>query len=245
MDHDIVNECLQTYELGSGAKVNWSKTELLPLGKSNLNNLETSFRKLDNDASIRHLGVQVGQNVDITRIWNNHRDNLLVTCNILRQHSLSILERARAVQTYLISSITYTMRFVPLPNNHLEELNKIIQNYILGKTRAPISQEILTLPHSNGGIQLPQLEHIRDNLDLKFLRNALRDNAPWAPLLRQCIDHCYGKPGLGLDIFKNSALPSVNTSENALKHSPQTVSTTSSSTTTPDPRSTPRTKHFR
>lgn len=57
-------EALTTYEQASGLKVNMSKSDLLPLGNSDISNWETTFNILPQDAEIRYLGAKLGHSVD-------------------------------------------------------------------------------------------------------------------------------------------------------------------------------------
>lgn len=201
-----VEECLKTYTQASGAKVNIEKCELLPLGNSSIDDWITEITKLPRDATVRYLGAPIGNNLDHEEIWQSKAAKLTTHTLMTKQYGISLNGRVNATQTYLISSIRYLLNFLPLPDSMETTLNRICQNFALNKTRSFLSRQTLELAKECGGLSLPNIQTIRESLDLKFVKEILSGSKPWQPILLAILDQHYYPQKIGLDIFKQDPI---------------------------------------
>jgi hypothetical protein len=217
-----VEGALSVYEHASGAKINSSKSELLPLGNSDISTWNTQITKLQPDAEVRYLGAKIGNSVNTPNIWSSHLAKLNTHLLMTLQLGLPLQVRVQAAQTFLTSQVRYTMTFTELPRSSEQAISKSIQNFALGKNRSFLNRNILELDHSAGGLRLPSISKIRAGYDMKFIREILSEKKPWHPLLMNIIEHEYG-PGIqALDIFKN---PLIGIKRTLPKHLSQVIST--------------------
>lgn len=118
------------------------------------------------------------------------------------QLGLPLHVRVKAAQTFLTSTIRYTLALTPVPK-HMEDLiNITIQNYVLGKKRSFLNRKILELDYQYGGIRLPNIINIRKSYDLKMIRDIASQKKPWHPILMKIIEHDYDHKIQGIDILK-------------------------------------------
>lgn len=168
-DLNQIEENVKIYERASGAKVNVQKTELLPFSNSHIDPSSTNFKTLDPLTKVRYLGAPIGNKLDINNIWNPIIDSITTTTSIASHRNLSMQCRRRTVKTYMISRIRYMLNFVHLPSDTEQCLNKLIQNFVIAETHAPVSREIMEFRPEFGG----NIKHVRESYDLKMIQDLI------------------------------------------------------------------------
>lgn len=158
-DHDIVRDYIRTYELGTAAKANVSKTEILPIGPNTHeveNPLQTDIKILDHRTDVRFLGVNIGNNVNLDAIWDDKIERLATSLKLWDLTNPSYEGRILALRTQALGSIWFQAKFHELPKSKIILIEKMIKNFVCkNKQRAPIKYNLMKLPRDLGGMNVP------------------------------------------------------------------------------------------
>lgn len=209
-DHDIARDAVKIYELGTAAKANATKTEILPIGPdthSTNNPLTTDIKILPYDTDVRFLGVKIGNNVDTEAIWNEKIIQLEKTLHMWSKKFLTYEGRIFVLKQQALGSIWFQAKFHYLPPDKIKEIDKIIKNFInSGKLRSPINYNIMKLPKEYGGLGAPDINLYSQCIRISWIHALMDSNnkAEWKKLAQLEIDHFSNRLGLGANILQAS-----------------------------------------
>ena len=145
-------ECVHVYELGSGAKLNRSKTEAMWLGAWMSHADEplglTWVRKM------KVLGVVFGTVSFEEDNWEPKIKKLEKSLNLWRSRSLSLLGKALIINTLGLSKLVYLAKVLILPDWVLTRVNALIWPFIWGCKMETVSRNTCYLKILDGGINL-------------------------------------------------------------------------------------------
>ena len=206
-DHDIALEAVRTYELASAAKANVSKTEILPIGPNTHtidNPLNTNITQLPHNASVRFLGVKIGNNVDTEAIWNEKIDKLEKCLSLWSQKFLTYEGRVFILKQQALASIWFQAKFHYLPPHRIKQIESIIKKFINnGKNRTIINYSIMKRPKESGGLGVPDIELYAACLRASWIQALLDQNnhAEWKQLAKLEIDAITNSKDIGANIL--------------------------------------------
>jgi hypothetical protein len=183
---------LETYEKASGSEINKEKTEGLWSG---------SFRKrrdkpLDltwkND-KIKIYGTFFGnENVDDAN-WKLKIDKIKKILNLWKQRNLSIPGKITVINTLLTSQIWYLSAIYPMPNQHMENLQKLFENFSWKDGKHLIQKEILYKTPEEGRINLTHIKTKIQTQRVKFILRYLDENDyKWKAFTDLTLQQLYG-----------------------------------------------------
>lgn len=204
-DLEEITRILTLFEQASGAKINENKSEILPLGNSDWSQVVTPFKVLSNHSNTRYLGVYVGH-VDHVTFWNEKIESLKSICSILLRKNHSTITRRRIAQTHIASKLFFYMKYHPISRQQLEDIAKIIQNFILGNDHSYLDRKILMLDFKHGGIALPDMVTTKEAYDIAIVKKILEQKTTWSRLTMAIINKHYKPHKPGLDILKSKEL---------------------------------------
>jgi len=147
-----IKKILEDFYLISGLKCNTGKTVIMPT---------FDFTELEGNM-VRDLGFQVADNITLLGIKiNNKLDSIIEIFTGLKNKIVSLISfwdrfrlslpgRITILKTCLISQLCYTGCFLPAPDNILNEIQVLLDNYVVRGLR--VSKDRLYLDPSLGGL---------------------------------------------------------------------------------------------
>ena len=156
-------KCLKEYSAVSGYKLNYTKSEILPLNiqDSSIKTLTDPLRWCN--SGFKYLGVQIGKS-DEYLIKQNHLKLLEQTKLDLKRWidlPLSLIGRINTIKMNILPKFIYLFQCVSInvPKNFFKELNKIITSFIWQRKNPRVKLISLQAPYSKGGLNLPNFRN--------------------------------------------------------------------------------------
>ncbi len=154
---------LVLYEDGTGAKVNYAKTNGLWLGKWK-GRTDDPFSGLYSDvnqkvtwtsANVKYLGIFVGNDNPAVQTFTHIIPKIIKRLNFWKPLALPILSKARVIEIFHASKLWYAASFYPIPQNLLNEVNDAFYDYItFPKKKSEVSRMEMEKEREYGGIKL-------------------------------------------------------------------------------------------
>ena len=154
---------LALYSDGTGAKVNYTKTNGLWLGKWR-GRTDDPFSGLYSDvnqkvtwtsANVKYLGIYVGNDSPAARTFAHIIPKIIKRLNFWKPLSLPILSKARVIEIFHASKLWYAASFYPIAQNLLDEVNAAFYDYIaFPKRKNEVSRMEMEKERDYGGIKL-------------------------------------------------------------------------------------------
>ena len=193
--HEALME-LRWFEDISGLKVNFDKTQVIWIGSKKFSNerLCTNWNLNWGKTKFSLLGIDF--EVDLTTMGKmNFNKKLSKIRSIITQwnkRDLTPIGRICIIKSLVISQLNHL--FISLPNpceNILNELHKIIFNFLWNNGTAKIKKDIITKPYEDGGLDMINLPAYIKALKITWLRRILNSDGVWQNLLlhRIKLDH--------------------------------------------------------
>ncbi|KAL3680699.1 hypothetical protein R1sor_023655 [Riccia sorocarpa] len=189
---------LEQYELASGAKLNLSKTLVVPIGEYEIPPwlAKSSCTVATQTDRFRYLGLLLGINVldkeVVQELKLKYEKKLLHWTSKL----LSWPEKILLAQSILRALPNYTMMAIGISNGDAHILEKITTDFIWGRNntgkikRHPIAWRILSKKKQHGRLGWPKLEDLANAFLLKNSIKVLQnENTEWVKLARVTITH--------------------------------------------------------
>jgi len=172
-------QIFEKYGKASGAKVNKSKSEILCLGQSILDQTQLkSFEVKLCDSEILVLGVYLGKNREkCDEInWSEKVKGIKKLVNMWKQRKLTIQGRATIIASLMISKLWYMLMVQPIPDWALHEIKTSILQFLWLKKSYPVRYSTLIGKKTLGGIYLPDIQTKAKAFRIKFLKRFFDDN---------------------------------------------------------------------
>jgi exonuclease III len=190
----------EQYGTGSGIKINVDKTEILLLGPKEARTLEkvrpilrTRFgANIRTDGVlVRHLGIWVGYNADITTRFGPMLEKLDVSTSRLSRKDLQLKGRTLLAWSMLHSVIMYQAMHADIPAPLLASLQRRINTFICkGKIHVP--QNLLYGAREKGGLGAPNLALSISAARIMIARRAiLNPSLGWVKLFDEHFRRCH------------------------------------------------------
>ncbi len=144
----------------SGYKINWSKSEVMPLSKKHNNMLEVQWPFKWISSGLVYLGIKLVPGLEkIMQV--NFQPVIQEIQNLLQNWSkltLSILGRINLVKMIIVPKINYLSYMLPLilPLSLLKEYNKNVESFIWQGKKPLFNRTKLYSAKSSGGLSLPR-----------------------------------------------------------------------------------------
>jgi hypothetical protein len=209
---DEIQRITQLYRKASGAKINKSKSEIIlfQLGSENLFDLKDYTLK----EFTKYLGVYIGHNIPPTLLWDLIIKKMKISIAIWNRRKLSIQGRILVAKIYILSRVWFAATNQIIPKKVLDEIHKIIYEYIWEGKRAPVNHAIASLDKKDGGINVLDLEFQIQALLSKWIVQLLSPTPKkWKAIVMSFLEESTTKSHLGMNVFKTDIyLPSLKIS---------------------------------
>lgn len=160
-DLSTLKNNLELFKQCSGMRINYDKSEILPLTKAtSVEFIKSSAFSLAKN-HITYLGINIGK--DPSSIYHLNYPELIgkITKELEAWNTLpiSLFGRCHLVKMVSFARLLYPLQTIPLLLRHsdIQKINRSIASFIWNKKRSRISLKKLHLPKSEGGVGLPNI----------------------------------------------------------------------------------------
>ena len=160
---------LKDYELATGAKINYSKTKGLWVGKWK-NRQDKPLNIEWTNENVKTLGIYFGNKKPGNQTFEEILPEVKKSMNHWKQFRLSKFAKARVVEIFHASRLWYASTFYPIPLDIQKQLQTAFFDYINFPRQAnpTVSQQEMTKLRLDGGIKLTNLQTKSETLQTTF-----------------------------------------------------------------------------
>uniref|UniRef100_A0A3Q3KVC8 Reverse transcriptase domain-containing protein n=1 Tax=Labrus bergylta TaxID=56723 RepID=A0A3Q3KVC8_9LABR len=156
-------QCLKKYSAASGYKLNYTKSEILPLNiqDRNIRSLTNPLKWSTN--GFKYLGINIGITKD--QIF---KDNFIKLLEQTRSDfkrwmdlPISLIGRVNSIKMNVLPKFTYLFQCIPIKikKTFFEEINKAMTHFLWQKKTPRVKLMALQAPYSKGGLNLPNFRN--------------------------------------------------------------------------------------
>ena len=205
-DDTSIHETFKTfdfYEEASGAKINVNKCKGLWSGSlTNRNDSPTDFQWFNDQLLDKILGLYIGNNDCTTKTIEHKIHKITNTIAAWKHRDLSLKGRALIVNGLLTSTLWYHATNISLPDWAITEIETQLYNFLWNHKRPLLTRDVLALPLTEGGLNIPRIATKIQALRINTLRRLLNpEQAHWKYFTSHFLrlsDMATGKHTLGL-----------------------------------------------
>ena len=145
------------FEKISGLKLNLSKTEIIPLGRSKnkITTLPSDLSTIQiNNGPFKALGIWYTHNQDeILKLNIDKRvKNMNTIINIWRSRNLSLKGKITIIKTLIVPQINFLFSMIYIPENILQKLDKMLLDFVWNSKPAKVKRSTIIAPVAEGGL---------------------------------------------------------------------------------------------
>ena len=189
---DEVFNVLELYGKCSGARINKSKSEIMPIGKGCITESEQQrygLKICENELLL--LGVYIGKNQSQCNElnWRGKINKIKALLNMWLQRKLTIQGRVNVISSLFMSRLWYTLFVTSMPDWAITEIKNICVNFIWNNGAHLVKYNTIICEKSKGGLQLPDIKSKLIAFRLKFLARFLNEeyHVLWKDIFRYFI----------------------------------------------------------
>ena len=179
--HNALNTLTSFYKC-SGLKLNYAKTEILPLG--NPEQLENSPINIVTKA--RSLGILYYNNTRDIEV-ENHTGKLLDlehTLNTWKTRKLTIIGRSTVIKTLIVPKINHVISTLNTPEWFISNVQEKINSFLWEGKPPKIKNSSIQNTAEMGGLKYPNINLLVKSQKLSWIKRiTLNQNAAWMQLL--------------------------------------------------------------
>ena len=160
---------LDTYQSATGAKVNYTKTKGLWVGKWKDRTDKPLNIKWTNK-NIKRLGVYFGNDNPAKHTFQEIRPKIIRSMNFWKQFALSKLAKSRVTEIFHASRLWFAATFYDIPTDIIKQLHNEFVAYINFPNSTPtVKQEELQKLRLDGGLKLIDIKCKADTYKIRWL----------------------------------------------------------------------------
>ena len=169
---------VNTFCLGTGAKVNIEKSEVLCLGKSLKNDITFKISVTVNTDCVQILGVYLGPNKPLCERlnWKPKIDKLNSLINLWKQRKLTLNGKATVWNTLLTSRMWYIVNAIHVPKWVTQEIQKMFCKFMWDNKIPLINYSTIIGGKHSGGLNIQDLSLKKAAFRLKLLKKYFNSN---------------------------------------------------------------------
>jgi hypothetical protein len=128
-DVPVITDAIQCYEKATGARLNTRKLKALAVGGWSTS---TDTLNIQHHAEIKTLGITFASTIEhsMNKSWANVRGKVRAQARDTYERDLSLSQRIRYVQPYLLAKIWHTAEMFPAPTTCTRQMTTAIAWYI-------------------------------------------------------------------------------------------------------------------
>ena len=180
-----VLQVLKHFEECSGLKLNYSKTEVLPLGNFDLQkvpvkvvekaySLGTWYFKSTKDIIIENHKYRIEELQKIFSRW--------------KCRNLSLLGKATIIKSLAVSKLNYVISTLPTPQWFVERVQDLIFEFLWDGKPPKVKNTVVTNTFEKGGLKIPDIDSVAKSQKIVWVRRIVQNkDACWLQYLYQYI----------------------------------------------------------
>lgn len=166
-------EVIDNYSLLSGYKINWHKSEAMPVSQACTHNVLTGFNVRWLDKGLKYLGIELNPNIDDIMADNMGKMLIKIKTNLDKwsKLNLTLWGKVNTVKMVIAPLINYYTRMLPMciPRPILISYNNMIKHFLWNGGRPRININRLCQPKKEGGLALPNVEYYSISFEMSSL----------------------------------------------------------------------------
>ncbi len=174
-------ELINKFYTCSGLKLNYSKTEILPLGHFDCINIPAKIVK-----SACSLGIRYFDNVDDI-ICENYKlkfEEIEVALNKWKQRKLTLLGKATVVKTLIVPKINHVIANISTPLWFVEHLQQKLFSFLWDDKPPKVKNTTIVNMPEKGGLKFPDIDTMVKSQKLSWIKRMIENkDAAWMQLL--------------------------------------------------------------
>ena len=182
---NAVFEALNNFAVVSGLKINVNKTEVLPLGSSEL--LESGKLHLEwVDKSTRVLGIHICKyNTDMVECnYGEILGKLRSKLSVWKMRNLSLLGKITIIKVLGISQLVYLFSMLPSPPlEFFNELDNILYKFLWSNSNDRIKRRTIIGPLNMGGLNMVDTKLFNRAIKLGWIPKLINNRGKWCNYL--------------------------------------------------------------
>lgn len=188
----------------TGAEVNMTKSEVLPLGNSANCNCTFDCNVNVVKGCVNILGVHLGTDKELCeeKNWREKINSIKSIINLWKQRNLTLKGKATVVANLLLSKLYYNLHVVTIPDWALKEIKVAIVHFIWKDKPSAIAYQSIIGSFNEGGLNIPDVYLKMLSFRLKFIRRFLDNNykAAWKYTMQYYLQK-YGDYNMSSELF--------------------------------------------
>ena len=198
---------INRYEQVSGSKVNLHKTVGLVINE-NMVGHTNGLRLTCGPEKV--LGIPLGKNENSNSIfWNLIIDKMESRLNFWKTRDLSLEGKTYIIRSIAVSQALYAIEMLHIDKIYIDEINRILWDFLWMGKRIPITRNICMLPSNQGGLGLVDLGTLVKVKRVMWVIRTLKENTAqnWARLIEnylRCLDNKFGVEYYALKVTDSS-----------------------------------------
>jgi hypothetical protein len=167
---------LDRYGRASGARINFTKSEMLPLGTLKPDRgIPTNIPWADDGKTITYLGCPIGNNIDINDKWNSILDSIKCFGQKWKSMNITLKGRILIAKVMLCSRLWYHARVLPLSDALVNEITAEIWSFIWKGGKNKVSAATCVQPIEKGGLNMLDIRDMVDAVRVQWVRRLFDD----------------------------------------------------------------------
>ena len=184
---------LEIFGTISGLKMNTDKTKVIWLGskKYSKDKYETTPQLLWGATNFDLLGIHF--DVDLAKMipinYNKYTAQLQQTLVAWSKRFLTPIGKITVIKTFAISKLIHLYLTLPLPKDHVTNINKILFSFVWSKKPDKLKRVLIKKSYNNGGLNMLELEKFIQALKLSWIKRLTNSahNPQWITLFETAI----------------------------------------------------------
>ncbi|CAG8742625.1 13106_t:CDS:1, partial [Ambispora leptoticha] len=190
-DWDRVLDLFHIYENASNAKINESKTKLVPLtvmARRVELTKENQFTKVAEQEAITILGYEIySDGTPKKDLWTTVVTKIKSLTEKFSQRNLSFREKILVANSLILARIWYAAYLLPPSRKQVAEINRLVTIWIKNNSRMLPRYSTFQLPYKHGGLQAPIVSNMLDARMLTVWSRLTTGDCLWAKIERNRI----------------------------------------------------------
>ncbi len=189
-----VKQTFDKFEIVSGLKVNYDKTEILRIGP--IQGLHCVLCPDINmkwtNGPIPLLGIDICPNLEqlLEINYSNVIKKIRSSADLWKRRKLTLYGKVVIIKTFLLSQIIYKASVLPNPPTKIiDEIVKVIMTFLWDDKQPRIKKEVLYNSYENGGLKLPHLPTQIDAIKIAWVKRIMmaENNCVWKLFAQNCL----------------------------------------------------------
>ena len=174
-------ELINKFHTCSGLKLNYTKTEILPLGKFNFTNIPAKIVK-----SACSLGIWYFNNINdiISENYKLKSEEIEIALNKWKQRKLTVLGKATVVKTLIVPKINHVIANISTPQWFVEHLQQKLFAFLWDDKPPKVKNTTMLNTPEKGGLKFPDIDTMVKSQKLSWIKRMIENkDAAWMQLL--------------------------------------------------------------